>query len=145
MTTWFQNSSRNIDDESNHMYGSFILFQYIDEHLGGPDMIKSIWEESRSRANSINDISFVSIDEALSSIGSNFNNALNSMRIANRIMSNHPNAEPYTYQEAEHYPVTAPYEITNLTFNNNNPIVYEKNSLTPVSYTHLTLPTIYSV
>ena len=96
MTAWFQNSSRNIDDESNHMYGSFILFQYIDEHLGGSDMIKAIWEQSRARANSINDISFVSIDAALSSIGSNVNTALNSMRIANRIMSSHPNAEPYT-------------------------------------------------
>ncbi|SUZ48111.1 uncharacterized protein METZ01_LOCUS965 [marine metagenome] len=139
MTTWFQNSSRNIDDESNHMYGSFILFQYIDEHLGGPDMIKAIWEESRSRANSINDISFVSIDAALSSFGSNVNTALNSMRIANRIMSSHPNAEPYTYQEAENYPVTAPYEITSLSFNNNNPIVYEQNSLTLYSSNYIKL------
>ena len=139
MTAWFQNSSRNIDDESNHMYGSFILFQYIDEHLGGPDMIKAIWEQSRARANSINDISFVSIDAALSSIGSNVNTALNSMRIANRIMSSHPNAEPYTYQEAENYPVTAPYEIASLTFNNDNPIVYEQNSLTLYSSNYIKL------
>jgi len=128
MPTWFENSSRNIDNESNHMYGSFIFFQFIDEHLGGPDMIKMIWEESRSRANSVNDISFLSIDAALTSIGSSFSSALNSMRIANRIMSSHPNAEPYTYQEAESYPVTAPNEITSFVFNNDQ-IAYDQNSL----------------
>ena len=129
MPAWFQNSSRNIDDESNHMYGSFIFFQYIDEHLGGPEMIKTIWEESRSRANSVNDISFVSIDASLATVGSSFNSALNSMRIANRIMSSHPNAQPYTYQEAEDYPVTAPSEITSFVFNNGSTITYDQNSL----------------
>ena len=128
MPTWFENSSRNIDDESNHMYGSFIFFQFIDEHLGGPEIIRTIWEESRSRANSVNDISFISIDAALTSIGSSFSSALNNMRIANRIMSSHPNAEPYTYQEAESYPVTAPNEITSFVFNNNQ-IAYDQNSL----------------
>ena len=122
MPSWFQNSSKTIDDESSHMYGSFILFQYIDEHLGGPQTIKKIWEESRSRANSVNDVSFTSIDAALSESGSSFISALNSMRIANRIMSNHPNAEPYTYAEAQQYPVTSPYEISSLIFNNNSPI-----------------------
>ena len=91
-------------------------------------MIKMIWEESRSRANSVNDISFLSIDAALTSIGSSFSSALNSMRIANRIMSSHPNAEPYTYQEAESYPVTAPNEITSFVFNNDQ-IAYDQNSL----------------
>ena len=129
MPSWFQNSSKTIDDESSHMYGSFILFQYIDEHLGGPQTIKKIWEESRSRANSVNDVSFTSIDAALSESGSSFISALNSMRIANRIMSNHPNAEPYTYAEAQQYPVTSPYEISSLIFNNNSPITYEQNSL----------------
>ena len=117
------------------MYGSFILFQYIDEHLGGPMTIKKIWEESRARANPVNDVSFTSIDAALSESGSSFISALNSMRIANRIMSDHPNAEPYTYSEAQQYPVTSPYEISSLIFNNNS----------PVSYTHLTLPTILRV
>ena len=119
MPTWFENSSRNIDDESNHMYGSFIFFQFIDEHFGGPEIIRTIWEESRSRANSVYDISFISIDAALTSIGSSVSSALNNMRIANRIMSSHPNAEPYTYQEAESYPVTAPNEITSFVYNNN--------------------------
>jgi len=138
MPTWFQNSSKSIDDESNHMYGSFILFQYIDEHLGGPDIIRTIWEESRSRANSVSDISFISIDAALSNIGSSFNSALNSMRIANRIMSDHPNAEPYTYKEADDYPVTGPYEIASLVFND-NPVTYEQNSLSLYSSNYIKL------
>ena len=139
MPSWFQNSWKPIDYEpENHMYGSFILFQYIDEHLGGPDIIKTIWEESRSRANSVNDISFISIDAALSNIGSSFNSALNSMRIANRIMSDHPNAEPYTYKEADDYPVTVPYEIANLVFND-NPVTYEQNSLSLYSSNYIKL------
>ena len=138
MTSWFQNSSKPIDEESTHMYGSFILFQYIDEHLGGPETIRSIWEESRTRANSVNDISFISIDAALSDNGSSFNSALNNMRIANRIMSNHPNAEPYTYKEADYYPVVGPYEIANLAFNN-DPLIYEQNSLSLYSSNYIKL------
>ena len=86
MPSWFQNSAKPIDDESSHMYGSFIFFQYIDEHLGGHETIKNIWERSRSNANSVNDVSFTSINEALESVGSSFSGALNNMRIANRIM-----------------------------------------------------------
>ena len=119
MPSWFQNSSKPIDDESSHMYGSFIFFQYIDEHLGGHEMIKNIWEQSRSIANSINDISFTSIDNALGSINSSFFSALNNMRIANRIMSNNLNASPFTYEEAQYYPVSGPLEIVQLSFENN--------------------------
>ena len=103
MPSWFQNSAKPIDDESSHMYGSFIFFQYIDEHLGGYETIKNIWERSRSNANSVNDVSFTSINEALESVGSSFPIALNNMRIANRIMSSHQNADPFTYIEAESY------------------------------------------
>ena len=42
-----------------------LYFQYIDEHLGGYETIKNIWERSRSNANSVNDVSFTSINEAL--------------------------------------------------------------------------------
>ena len=128
MPSWFQNSSKTIDDESNHMYGSFIFFQYLEEHLGGPNMIKSIWENSRNRANSVNDISFVSINSALQEAGSSFNSAINNMRIANRVMSNHPNASPFTYEEANAYPVSGPLEITQLSFENNT-INYIQNAI----------------
>ncbi len=106
--SWFEYPNRPIDTETTHMYGSFILYQYIDEHLGGPDMVRAIWEGSRSMASPVHNISFRSMDSALVSVGSSFRDALNRMRIANRILSSHPNAEPYTYAEAEHYPVSAP-------------------------------------
>ena len=108
MPSWFEYPNRPIDTETTHMYGSFILYQYIDEHLGGPDMVRAIWEGSRSMASPVHNISFRSMDSALVSVGSSFKDALNRMRIANRILSSHPNAEPYTYAEAEHYPVSAP-------------------------------------
>ena len=47
MPAWFSNPDRPINDQSSHMYGTFILFQYIDEHLGGPETIKACWENSR--------------------------------------------------------------------------------------------------
>ena len=128
MPSWFQNSSKTIDDESTHMYGSFIFFQYLEEHLGGPDLIKSIWENSRYAANSVNDISFASINSALEEVGSSFNSAINNMRIANRIMSSHPNAYPFTYEEADTYPVSGPLEIAQLSFENNI-VNYTQNAI----------------
>lgn len=108
MPSWFQYPDRPIDTETTHMYGSFIFYQYIDEHLGGPDMIRSIWERSRSMANPIQDISHQTIDSALVAVNSSFKDAINRMRIANRILSSHANAEPFTYAEAEFYPVSPP-------------------------------------
>ena len=131
MPNWFSNSNRSINNESDpfHKYGSFILFQYIDEHLGGPEIIKKTWDESRKRRNPHTDVSITSIDAALNNVGSSFNIALNSMRIANRIMSNHQNAEPYTYEEAFSYPVSGPNSIATLTFNKSEQINIFQNSL----------------
>ena len=138
MPSWFQNSAKPIDDESSHMYGSFIFFQYIDEHLGGYETIKNIWERSRSNANSVNDVSFTSINEALESVGSSFSGALNNMRIANRIMSSHQNADPFTYIEAESYPVTGPLEIAQLYFEDQI-IEYSQNYLAVNSANYIKL------
>ena len=44
LPSWFSNSEKSLNEESSHMYGSFIFFQYIDEHLGGEMMIKSCWK-----------------------------------------------------------------------------------------------------
>ena len=122
MPSWFEYPNRPIDTETTHMYGSFILYQYIDEHLGGPDMVRAIWEGSRSMASPVHNISFRSMDSALVSVGSSFKDALNRMRIANRILSSHPNAEPYTYAEAEHYPVSAPPVRDILLFERGQPL-----------------------
>ena len=85
------------------MYGSFILFQYIDEHLGGRETIKNCWEASRELANPTTDITYDAIDAALEPFGLSFEDAYLRMRIANRVLSNQIGAEPYTYQEAEAY------------------------------------------
>ena len=122
MPSWFEYPNRPIDTETTHMYGSFILYQYIDEHVGGPDLVRAIWEGSRSMASPVHNISFRSMDSALVSVGSSFKDALNRMRIANRILSSHPNAEPYTYAEAEHYPVSAPPVRDILLFERGQPL-----------------------
>lgn len=99
--SWFSNTNKPINDESSHMYGSFIFFQYIDEHLGGPGTIKSCWEKSFEMASPFQDNSIKSIDAALKDFGSSFNDAYLKMRIANKIMN--PNSGIYSYEEADGY------------------------------------------
>ena len=108
MPSWFSNSGKPLDTEDTHMYGSFIFFQYIDEHLGGRETINQCWERSRYNANTTSDISFKSINEALISKNSSFVDAFNRMRIANRILSSSLNAGIYRYEEANEYPVEKP-------------------------------------
>jgi len=112
MASWFSNPDKSIDDESSHMYGSFIYFQYIDEHLGGPGTIKACWDNSNSLASPVHDISIVAVDAALEPYNSSFEDAYIRMRIANRILSDSENADPYSYNEADGYRtvVTGPPE-----------------------------------
>ena len=94
------------------MYGSFIYFQYIDEHLGGPGTIKACWDNSNSLASPVTDISVAAVDAALEPYNSSFENAYIRMRIANRILSASENANPYSYSEADGYRqvITSPPE-----------------------------------
>ena len=101
LPSWFSNPNKPIDDESNHMYGTFIFFQYIDEHLGGAETIRSCWENSNILANPVQDISFQAIDESLSPFNSSFEDALTRMRIANKILN--ANAGIYSYTESDGY------------------------------------------
>ena len=104
MPSWFSNPGRPIFESSGiHMYGSFILFQYIDEHFGGRETIRMCWESSRDQASSTTDVTYDAIDNALEPYGASFEDAYLRMRIANRILSNDPGAEPYTYAEAKDY------------------------------------------
>ena len=103
MPSWFANPGKAIDDESIHMYGSFIYFQYIDEHLGGSETIRRVWENSNELADPINDNSFAAIDSALVWQNSNFENALDQMVIANRILSSSTGSGIYSYEEADGY------------------------------------------
>tara|TARA_B100001250_G_scaffold389013_1_gene387739 strand:- start:120 stop:1778 length:1659 start_codon:yes stop_codon:yes gene_type:complete len=109
MASWFSNPEKPLNYTSGiHMYGTFIFFQYIDEHLGGPETIRDCWERSNENATYIGDRSYLSIDEALNNQNSSIKDAFNRMRIANRIMSSNINAGIYTYEEAEAYPVEVP-------------------------------------
>ena len=101
ISSWFSNINKSIDDESSHMYGSFIFFQYIDEHLGGPNSIKLCWEKSHEMASPIQDNSIKSINAALNDLGSSFEETYLRMRIANKIMNT--NAGIYSYEEANGY------------------------------------------
>ena len=103
MPSWFSNPDKAIDTESSHMYGTFIFFQYIDEHIGGPETIRDCWVNSREMAEVFIDRSFSAINEVLESQDSNFEEAYTRMRIANRILSSHENAGIYAYKEAEGY------------------------------------------
>ena len=107
--SWFSSINKSINNESSHMYGSFIFFQYIDEHLGGPNTIKLCWEKSNEMASPVQDNSITSINAALNDMGSSFEEAYLRMRIANRIMS--PNAGIYSYEEADGYRSAGGYPV----------------------------------
>ncbi len=108
MPGWFSRPYRSLDQAGSHAYGSFIFFQYISEHLGGLPVIRKIFDESVNYNSAYGDYSQQEINAALSSAGSSFKEALNGMVIANLIMSDNPNADPYTYEEAGSYPVDIP-------------------------------------
>ena len=101
IASWFSNINKSLDDESSHMYGSFIFFQYIDEHLGGPNTIRLCWEKSHELASPIQNNSIESINAALSDLGSSFEETYLRMRIANKVMN--LNAGLYSYEEADGY------------------------------------------
>lgn len=84
-------------------YGSFILFKYIDEHLGGNAVIRRAWEYSRQFDSLDDDYSIEEIDRALREKGHSFKKALTNMAIANCILSDDANAGMYAYEEAQAY------------------------------------------
>jgi hypothetical protein len=104
MIPWFENPYVSLNSLSGlHRYGSFILFKYIDEHLGGPDIIKNTWEQSRILDSNDDDYSIQSVDQALKSNNYTFKKALNNMAIANQILSSDNSAGQYSYEEAIGY------------------------------------------
>lgn len=119
MYSWFSEPQKSLDHSGGtHWYGSWIFFEYIDEHLGGREIIKNIFEEGvNTNSQPPNDYSHRAIDDALNPLGYSFQEALNKMTIANVVMSSNPgsNAEIYSYEEAENFPVNGPeiYQTVN--------------------------------
>ena len=100
---FFLYPEKAINTETSFMYGTCILFQYIDEHLGGRETIRNTWNFSRDMANPSSDISYKAIDAALNEVNSSLESAVTQMRVANQILSSSTNAGLYTYEEADGY------------------------------------------
>ena len=101
---WFEKPYLSLNSSSGlHPYGSFIFFKYIDEHLGGRNIIKNTWEQSRIFNSNNDDYSIQSVDLALKSNNHTFKKALNNMALANRILSSESSAGQYAYEEAIGY------------------------------------------
>ena len=126
MPSWFSNPQMSINDGSSHMYGSFIFFQYIDEHLGGANTIKACWDYSNKLATPNQDMSIISVDNALKDQNSSFNEAHIRMRIANLIMTNDLSSSPYTFEEADGYKSV----LDEIPFQS---IIFEQNNIQTIS------------
>lgn len=108
MIPWFEKPHLKLNTLDRNLsirdYGSFIFFKYIDEHLGGRDIIRNTWEQSRLFDSSGDiDYSIQSVDLALKGHNHTFKKALNNMAIANRILSSDNSAGQYAYEEAIGY------------------------------------------
>ena len=117
LPSWFAEPQKSIDHPSEHWYGSFILPQYIFEHLGGSLTLKRIWEKSVLNDSYYGDFSHQAISLALTNEGSSFSDALNKMVIANRILSSSNNAGVFSYEEADIFPVNGPATYQTITYN----------------------------
>lgn len=104
MIPWFEKPHISLTSRSGlHPYGSFIFFKYIDEHLGGPDVIKWTWEQSRNFNSNNDNYSIQSVDLALKGVNHSFKKTLNNMAIANCILSSESSAGQFAYEEAQGY------------------------------------------
>jgi hypothetical protein len=104
MIPWFEKPHISLTSWTGlHPYGSFIFFKYIDEHLGGPDIIKRTWEQSRNFNSNDDNYSIKSIDLALKSVNNSFIKTINNMAIANCVLSSESSAGKFAYEEAIDY------------------------------------------
>ena len=128
MKDWFQYPHRSLDESGFHWYGSFIFFEYIEQHMGGTKAIRKIIEESVKSNSREKDGSHLAIDEALKIEGYSFQQALNGMSIANQIMSS-TGTQNYSYEEAQSYPVEGPAILETINFQIGNQDTVESSRL----------------
>jgi hypothetical protein len=84
--------------------------------MGGNEILRKIFEYSAKSDSRKKDGSHLAIDQALKIYGFTFKQALNSMSIANKIMSSYSLAGVYSYEEAEKYPINGPSVYKALNF-----------------------------
>ena len=116
MTSWFAYPATSLDESGSHWYGSFIFFQYIDEHMGGSEPIRRMYEIGVSSPSNTGDFSHDDIDAALDEQGFTFKGALNGMAVANFVLSSNSGAGDYSYQEADEYLVSSPGIFASISF-----------------------------
>lgn len=120
MGDWFSQPQRALDEDGFHWYGSFIFFEYIEQHMGGAKTIRRIFDESVRSNSQERDGSHSAINASLKQQGYSFQQALNGMSVANKIMSSLPAAENFAYEEAEGYPVNGPAIMKKVNFQTGN-------------------------
>ena len=120
MEEWFNFPHRSLDESGYHWYGSFIFFEYIEQHMGGNSTIRKILDQSAISDSREIDGSHLAIDNALNKLGYSFQQALNGMSIANFIMSPQSNVGDFSYEEAESYPVNGPAILQKINFEMGN-------------------------
>jgi hypothetical protein len=143
MLNWFSSPQTSLDASGSHWYGSYIFFKYIEEHLGGPETIRFIIEKGVETNSENGDYSHLAISDGLEPVGSSFQDALNKMAIANRVMSSNPGAgaEMYSYEEAEEYPVDGPNTLQTVYFSAGNTETVNSTNLQKYASQYLTLNT----
>ena len=129
MKDWFKYPHKSLDESGFHWYGSFIFFEYIEQHMGGSDTIRKIMEASVQSNSKEKDGSHLAINQALKLNNHSFQKALNGMSVANQIMSSFE-SKNYSYEEAESYPVDGPIisDIINFQFGRKDTINSSKLS-----------------
>ncbi|MEC7798611.1 MAG: MXAN_6640 family putative metalloprotease [Candidatus Neomarinimicrobiota bacterium] len=129
MKDWFKYPHKSLDESGFHWYGSFIFFEYIEQHMGGSDTIRKIMEASVQSNSKEKDGSHLAINQALKLNNHSFQKALNGMSVANQIMSSFE-SKNYSYEEAENYPVDGPNisDIINFQFGRKDTINSSKLS-----------------
>lgn len=140
MIPWFEKPHLRINPPDSpftiRRYGSYIFFKYIDEHLGGRNLIRKTWEQSRIFDSSGDiDYSIQSIDLALKSNNHTFKKALNNMAIANRILSSDNSAGQYSYEEAigyQNYRVFSYYDTLSIQLGVYDSLIFNKGDVTNI-------------
>jgi len=108
MKNWFAQPHRALDESGFHWYGSFIFFEYLEQHMGDTEAIRAIFDESVQSNSRERDGSHDAVHASMKKRGFSFQRALNGMSVANKIMSSLPGAGDYSYEEAGFYPVDGP-------------------------------------
>lgn len=113
---WFAAPEAALDASGSHWYGSYIFFQYIEEHMGGQDPVRRTFEIGVSSLSDGGDFSHADIDQALQERGYSFKAALNGMVVANLLLTSDSEAGNYTYSEALDFPVSQPRIYKTISF-----------------------------